>query len=140
MPRFYGVPKTPEAIPGPAASPPPFNQKVITTVGAETYLNSMISIPQHSTMSFHGKITATIHADNQSATWDFSGIIKRDTNALSTVLVGLSSYDVIADTLFSETYIDINADKANGSLIISHTGIANKTIVWSTSIELGATV
>ena len=140
MPRFYGVPKTPEVVPEPAPLAPPFNQKIITTIGAETYFNSMILIPQNHTMAFHGIITATIYADNQSATWNFSGVIKREVHSVSTVLVGLSSYRVIADEGFAATYIDITADKSNASLVISHTGIADKTIVWSTSIELGATV
>ena len=61
MPRFYGVPKTPEVVPEPAPLAPPFNQKIITTIGAETYFNSMILIPQNHTMAFHGQFMPIIN-------------------------------------------------------------------------------
>lgn len=118
----------------------PFNQESIITTGAERYVNLVVKIKQNHIFQFSGTITAVIQSSSVCAMWKFNGVVKSQNTPKSTKLVGLSSHAVISNDDFKKAYIEIYANTTEGTLEIAVAGLENRTIIWTTSIEIGDTV
>ena len=111
-------------------------QSVLTTNGsAESASNTMI-MPNDTTWGFRVTIAARrADVDGESASYEFKGSIKRDTNAASTAIVGTVVKNIYAE---STTAWDaaVDAETTNGSLRVQVTGEAAKTIRWVAHVEI----
>ncbi len=106
-----------------------------TNTQTELYLNGTtatqrLTLANDTTWAFEMLVVARrSDADNESAAWQFTGCIDRNTNAASTALVGTVSQTVLAlDT--STWSVSVDNDTTNGSLRIRVTGDNSKTIKW----------
>ena len=111
-------------------------QSVVTTDGsAESASNTMV-MPNDTTWGFRVTIAARrADVDGESASYEFKGSIKRDTNAASTAIVGSVTKNIYAE---STTAWDaaVDAETTNGSLRVQVTGEASKTIRWVAHVEI----
>lgn len=101
------------------------------TLGNQTpAASTRIVLPNDSTYVFDILVVARrTDVDNESAGYRFTGVIDRNSSALSTAIVGTVTKTVIAeDTAAWDVTVD--ADTTNGSLRIQVTGEAAKTIRW----------
>lgn len=111
-------------------------QSVLTTNGsAESASNTMV-MPNDTSWGFRVTIAARrADVDGESASYEFKGAIKRDTNAASTAIVGSVTKNIYAE---STTAWDaaVDAETTNGSLRVQVTGEASKTIRWVAHVEI----
>lgn len=106
---------------------------VFTTDGAPQRIDNVFIVPPHTSIMFDAIIGAN-RAGSAAGFWKFSGIVRRDLSPSSTTLVGLTDPQVIADSIFETTYVDISADTVNGALIIAARGLEDQTITWKARI------
>lgn len=102
----------------------------LTLDGGAGSSTTRIVLPNDSTYVFDILVVARrTDADNESAGYQFTGVIDRNANAASTAIVGTVTKTVIAeDTAAWDVTVD--ADTTNGSLRIQVTGENAKTIRW----------
>ena len=96
--------------------------------------DNILVVPANSTLVFDAAIGANING-TASAFWKFGGVVRRANALSSTTLVGITAYEVVADALFSSTYIDIDVDQSLGALKIQATGLPETSIDWSASVQ-----
>lgn len=106
---------------------------VFTTDGGPKRSDNIFLVPPFTSLMFDAIIGANKQGE-AAAFWKFSGIVRRANAASTTTLVGLTNPEVIADSIFANTYIDIHADTANGALIIAAKGLSDEAITWKASI------
>lgn len=145
-PEFVdGVPLIPD-IPNPVFEPPPgvnlqattfgsIGSTVFTTNGEYPTTDNILRVMENTSLSFVATITANMNG-SQSAMWRFSGIIRREGSPSTTTLVGIDTPTVIADPIFSTTFIEISADTSVGALIISATGLPDTSVTWTANIQV----
>lgn len=94
------------------------------------------TLQNDSTVLFHILLVARRgDVDNESAGYEFKGVIDRNGNAASTALVGAVTKTVIAeDTVAWDA--NVTADTTNGAISLTVTGEAAKTIRWVASVTL----
>ena len=111
-------------------------QSVVTTNGsAESASNTMV-MPNDTTWGFRVTIAARrADVDGESASYEFKGSIKRDTNAASTAIVGSVTKNIYAESTTAWD-VDVDAETTNGSLRVQVTGEAAKTIRWVAHVEI----
>lgn len=107
----------------------------LTLDGSTGSTTNRVILPNDSTYIFSIFVVARrTDVDNESAGYQFTGVIDRNTNAASTAIVGTVTKTVIAeDTAAWDVTVD--ADTTNGSLRIQVTGEAAKTIRWVAVID-----
>lgn len=106
----------------------------LTSDGLAPSVDNILIVPPNTSLIFDARIGASVNGQS-SALWTFSGVVRRENLPSSTVLVGLTSSNVVADTLFANTYIDIETDPTIGALNISATGADSYNITWTANIQ-----
>lgn len=109
----------------------------LTTDGVATELfldgvaaTQRIVLPNNSAFTFEILITARrTDAVGGAAGYKFEGVISKDASAASTAFIGNPVKSVLGETN-SQWNVDITVDTTNGSLKVSVTGQAAKTIRW----------
>jgi hypothetical protein len=92
-------------------------------------------LPNNSAVSFKIRIAARrTDAVGGAAGYSFEGIIRKDTTAASTTMTGTPTKVILGETNTSWD-VAISADTTNGSLKITVTGEAAKTIHWAAVID-----
>lgn len=103
---------------------------VLTSDGAAPATTNQIILPNDSTYTFRILVVARrTDADNESAGYEFVGVVDRNANAASTALVGTVTKTVIAEDTAAWD-VTVTADTTNGGLKVEVTGEAAKTIRW----------
>lgn len=111
----------------------------ITTTATATELfidgsSTRYVIPNNSVVTFSILIAARrTDATGGGAGYKFEGVIRKDTTAASTTIVGAAAKSILGET---NTAWDaaVTADTTNGSLKITVTGEASKTIRWVATV------
>lgn len=99
------------------------NSGVSTAAGTATMSAKQVA-------SFFGQIVAVNVATDEMHAWQVSGLIKRPSNAASTVLVASSVTDLGSDAGAAAWTVALVADVASGGLLINVTGAAATTVNW----------
>lgn len=107
---------------------------ILTTDGMGMSTDNSLVLTNNSALMFSATIGANIIGIS-SAIWKFAGIIRRYDTPESTHLIGITTYDVVADPIFEETYIDIDVDLELGALKISAKGVNTQIIDWNANIQ-----
>lgn len=103
----------------------------LTTDNAGTgTVNNQVILPNDSTYAFTILVVARrTDADNESAGYEFKGVVDRNGSAATTAIVGSVSKTVLAEDTAAWD-CNVTADTTNGGLSITVTGEAAKTIRW----------
>jgi hypothetical protein len=97
--------------------------------GAASTTNQVI-LPNDSTFAFRILVVARrTDANDESAGYEFTGVVDRNANAASTAIVGTVTKTVLAEDTAAWD-CNVTADTTNGGLSITVTGEAAKTIRW----------
>lgn len=117
---------------GPSGSTP----VILSADGGAVGTANSVMLQNNSTYAFSGIVVARrTDADGHNASWKVEGLIRRDTNAASTTLVG-STVTAINNEGDGATWaLACQANTTNGSLELSATGEDNKTINWVAMIH-----
>lgn len=95
-----------------------------------------ILIPDNTTWMFEINLVARrTDSDGENAAYKFIGAIKKDGTSASTSLVGSVTKTVVAEDMAAWD-ADVTANTSNGSMSITVTGEAGKTIRWVGRISL----
>jgi len=108
---------------------------VLTSNASFPAADNIIVVPPNSAITFNATIGANINGE-ASALWRFSGVVRREADPSTVTLVGITSYDVVADEIFSTTYVDIYTDTQYGALIFAVKGINLVTIKWQATVQI----
>lgn len=108
-------------------------RKMGSNNSAGTYNNQLL-LPNNSAYAFHGTIVARQQAADGTAcaAWKVEGLIRREANAGTTVLVN-SATTVLDNT--PNWGMALSADTTNGGLSITVTGAASTDIRWVATIH-----
>jgi hypothetical protein len=107
---------------------------VLTTDNSAPGSNDQVILPNNSAYAFTGTVVARQQAADgtASAAWKIEGLIRREANAASTVLV--ASTVAVIDNTPSWT-LALSADTTNGGLAITATGAAATDIRWVATVQ-----
>ena len=108
---------------------------------SEVLLNAAqrMVVPDQTTWAFTGVISARrTDADNESAGYQISGVIDRNTGNGTVALVGTPTVTVLGEDT-PEWDVAVSADTGYGSLKVAVTGEASKTINWVAFIDVAST-
>jgi hypothetical protein len=107
---------------------------VLTSTHSSASTINQVILPNNSAYAFHGTIVARQKASDgtASAAWKVEGLIRREANAASTVLVN-SALTVLDNT--PAWGLALTADTTNGGLKIEVTGAAATNIRWVATIN-----
>ena len=108
--------------------------EALTTTNSTAGTTNQIILPNNSAFAFHGTIVARQQASDgtASAAWKIEGLIRREANAGTTVLVNS------ATTILDNTPawgMALSADTTNGGLKIEVTGAAATNIRWVATLN-----
>jgi hypothetical protein len=108
--------------------------KVLNFEGTTSYANSQVILPNNSAYAFTGTVVARQQASGgtASAAWKIEGLIRREANAASTVLVNYAT--TVIDNTPGWT-LALSADTTNGGLAITATGAASTNIRWVATVQ-----
>lgn len=112
-----------------------YNSVVLTADGQPYSIANVLSVPKNTTISFSILVTANANNGQYAGLWEFSGLVKREVTAATTVLLGITPPRVVADRIFSTAYIDVYEDRSLGALIIAATGVPSTSIQWSARVQ-----
>jgi hypothetical protein len=102
---------------------------LVSNTNAAGTANQLI-LRNDSTFAFRILVVARrTDADNESAGYEFVGVVDRNANAASTALVGAVTKTVLAEDTAAWD-VNVTADTTNGGLKVEVTGEAAKTILW----------
>lgn len=106
----------------------------LTTTGTSAGSNNQLIVQNNSAYAFHGTIVAREKASEGTdcAAWKVEGLIRREANAGTTVLVN-SATTVLNNA--SSWGMALSADTTNGCLKIAVTGAASTNIRWVGTIN-----
>jgi hypothetical protein len=91
---------------------------------------NQVILPNDSTYAFTILVVARrTDADNESAGYEFKGVVDRNGAANTTAIVGTVTKTVLAEDT-SAWDCNVTADTTNGGLAVTVTGEAAKTIRW----------
>lgn len=103
----------------------------LTTDGAGAASANVNALPNNSLYAFSAIVGARNTANNDSAAWQVSGLIKRGANAAATSLVGaVLVTPIAADAGASAWTVAVTADTTIGAINVTATGAAATTIRW----------
>ena len=107
---------------------------VLKTNSSPVNTQNQVILPNNSAYAFHGTIVARQQASagTACAAWKIEGLIRREANAASTVLVN-SALTVLDNT--PAWGMAFSADTTNGGLKIEVTGAASTNIRWVATIN-----
>jgi hypothetical protein len=107
---------------------------VITTTNGAAAADNQVILPNNSAYAFTGIVVARQQASGgtASAAWKVEGLIRREANAASTVLVA-STVTAIDNT--PGWTLALSADTTNGGLAVTATGAAATNIRWVATIS-----
>lgn len=103
--------------------------KLVSEPGTVAATNQIV-LGANSSMAIRGVISAIQSSGGDAKGWTFEAIIKRPSNAASTVLVASSVTAIGGDTGAAAWTFALSADTTLGALAITVTGEAAKTIEW----------
>lgn len=108
--------------------------EAMTTNKSTASTNNQVILPNNSAYAFHGTIVARQQAADGTAcaAWKVEGLIRREANAGTTVLVN-SATTVLDNT--PNWGMALSADTTNGGLAITCTGAASTDIRWVATIH-----
>lgn len=107
---------------------------VLTTDGGSGGVVNQVTLPNDSTFAFKILVVARrTDVNDESAGYEFSGVIDRNANAASTALVGTVTKTVLAEDTTAWD-VNVTADTTNGGLKVEVTGEAGKTIRWVATV------
>jgi hypothetical protein len=108
--------------------------QVLTVWDGSPGATNQVILPNNSAYAFSGIIVARQQASTgtQSAAWRVEGLIRREANAASTVLVN-SALTVISNT--PGWTLALTADTTNGGLAVTATGAAATNIRWVATLQ-----
>ena len=103
-------------------------------IGAAGNTDNYIVLPNNGAYAFEGTIVTRQQAADGtiSAAWQVKGLIRREANAGSTVLVN-SAIEVLSNA--SSLGLALSADTTNGGLAITCTGLASTDLRWVGTIK-----
>lgn len=108
----------------------------LTSTGGGANSTNVPVLPNSSAFRFKGQVIAREASSGDVQTWEISGTIKRGANAAATALVGTPSVvSADADAGAAAWTLSITANATIGSIEVTGTGEAAKTIRWVASIE-----
>lgn len=108
----------------------------LTTTGAAASTTNGVILPNNSSYTFKGLVSARNTANGDSSGWEFTGVIKRGANAAATALVAAVTPTLIAQDAGAATWVlAVTADTTNGGLSVTVTGVAATTIRWVATID-----
>lgn len=108
---------------------------VLTADGLPYSIANVLSVPKNTTISFSILVTANANGGQYAGLWEFSGLVKREITAATTVLLGITPPRVVADNIFTTAFIDVYEDRSLGALIIAATGLPSTSIQWSARVQ-----
>ena len=108
--------------------------KSMSTGSGSASSNNQILLPNNSAYTFSGTIVAREKASEGTdvGSWEVKGIIRREANAGTTVLVNSVINELNAPTGWA---VALSADTTNGALAITVTGVASTNIRWVATIN-----
>ncbi len=108
--------------------------ETLTTNNSTASTDNQVILSNNSAYAFHGTIVARLSAGNGTscAAWKVEGLIRREANAGTTVLVN-SATTVLDNT--PAWGMALSADTTNGGLAITVTGAAFTSIRWVATIH-----
>jgi hypothetical protein len=111
---------------------------VLTTNNSAAGTTNQVILPNNSAYAFTGTVVARQQASGgtASAAWKVEGLIRREANAASTVLVA-STVTAIDNT--PGWTLALSGDTTNGGLAITATGAAATNIQWVATIQTSET-
>jgi hypothetical protein len=117
--------------------------RIATTDATATELKlnalSRLVVPDQTTWAFAGVVTARrTDADNESAGYQISGVIDRNTGNGTVALVGTPTVTVLGEDNGAWD-VAVTADTGYGSLKIAVTGESGKAIQWVAAIDIAST-
>ncbi len=107
----------------------------LTLEGATPGVNSRLVLQDDTCWTFSILVVVRNLAGGENAAYAFEGIIKRDTGAGTTALVGFITKTVLAEDVAAWD-VTVDADSSAGSLRVRATGEAAKTINWFARVTL----
>ena len=104
-----------------------------TNTSAATSNNQML-LPNNSAYTFSGTVVAREKASEGTdvGAWEVKGIIRREANAGTTVLVNSVINELNVPTGWA---VAVSADTTNGALAVTVTGVASTNIRWVATIQ-----
>ena len=103
----------------------------LTTDGAAASGTNVNALPNNALYAFSAIVGARNTANNDSAAWQISGLVKRGANAAATALVGTPSISPIASDAGAAAWVvGVTADVTLGALSLNVTGAAATSIRW----------
>ena len=107
---------------------------VTVAYGSSASTLNQVILPNNSAYAFHGTIVARQQASQGTAcaAWKIEGLIRREANAGTTVLVD-STTTVIDNT--PSWGMALTADTTNGGLKITVTGASSTNIRWVATVN-----
>lgn len=148
MVRIYGVTGSSGGSGGGGGNAPGVQLSGITESDSSIYLttdgfgienlSNIVSIPANSTALIKMQIIAKTEASpTKTASWDLTGVIKKDSSSSSIQIVGMSPVSVMSDPEMVHTQISLSENLALGGISIQCTGISNYTVIkWAATITL----
>jgi hypothetical protein len=111
---------------------------VLTTNNSAAAADNQVILPNNSAYAFTGTVVARQQASGgtASAAWKVEGLIRREANAASTVLVA-STVTAIDNT--PGWTLALSGDTTNGGLAVTATGEAATNIQWVATIQTSET-
>jgi hypothetical protein len=107
---------------------------VLTTNGGTAGASNQVTLSNDTTATFDISIVARrTDADNESAGFQFFGVIDRNTNEASTAIIGSVVKNVLAEDSVAWD-ANVSADTTYGGIKVEVTGEAAKTISWSATV------
>jgi hypothetical protein len=108
--------------------------EALTSKNSSPATDNQVTLPNNSAYAFHGTIVARQQAADGTAcaAWKVEGLIRREANAGTTVLVN-SATTVLDNT--PNWGMALSADTTNGGLAITCTGAASTDIRWVATIH-----
>jgi hypothetical protein len=107
---------------------------VLTADNAAASTTNQVILPNDSTYAFTALVVARrTDANDESAGYEFKGVVDRNTTAATTALVGTVTKTVLAEDTTAWD-CNVTADATNGGLAFTVTGEANKTIRWVATV------
>jgi len=108
--------------------------EALRTSSGTASTNNQITLPNNSAYTFSGTIVAREKASEGTdvGSWEVKGIIRREANAGTTVLVNSVINEFNAPTGWA---VALTADTTNGCLKIAVTGVASTNIRWVATIN-----
>jgi hypothetical protein len=107
---------------------------VLTADNVAASTSNQVILPNYSTYAFTALVVARrTDANDESAGYEFKGVVDRNATAATTALVGTVTKTVLAEDT-SAWDCEVTADTTNGGLAFTVTGEENKTIRWVATV------